>query len=291
MTVARCAAHKLLVLFGYLSCLLSLLPAVALAGPALVTSASGQVEVITAGKAAAASSPPFAVQGDQVLRLAEGASVLILNQGSAQQLKGPAEVKVSSLASAGAAKGSAQSALSSLLQKDASTARVGGTRGVADKYLLRPVESSPLLKLRSIQWPATGTSTMVAVLEMMTNDEVVWSGTGDGEVSYDGEPLPPGEYAVYVEGKYHPFTVASAAEQAASVEALAEVSHYAAALEKSGFSDQAALLSLPVAVYLQAGMPTEALYLVDAALKKQPGDPGLLELRSAIENKVGIQRR
>jgi hypothetical protein len=267
-----------------------LLPVGALAGPALVTSTSGKVEVVTGDKAEAAPAAPFAVQETQSLRLAAGASALVLNQGSAQQLTGPTEVKISSMGSAGEAKGNEQSSLASLLQKDTYTARVGATRGGVGTVLLRPAPDSTLVQLRSIQWHSEGGPMTVEIHEMMTLFESVWSGTGTGRVVYDGGPLEPGEYAVHLDGKYLPFVVASAKEKAASAAALAEVSTHATALEKSGVSDRAALLSLPAAIYMQARMPTEALYLVDAALEQKPQDPGLLKLRTDLEKKAGVQR-
>ena len=266
------------------------LPAAALAGPSLVTTASGKVEIFTSDKPKAAPTAPFAVQANQSLRLAAGATVLVLSQGSAQQIMGPAVVEISSLAGASAAKTSQQSTIARLLEKKTYTGRVGATRGGTGTGLLRPVPDSTLVQLRSIQWHSGNGPMTVEIHEMMTLFESIWSGTGTGSAVYDGHPLRPGEYAVLLDGKYLPFVVASAEEQAEITEAITEVSAYAVALEKSGVTDGAALLSLPAALYLQAGMPTEALYLVDAALKQKPQDPGLLKLRGSLEKRSGLQR-
>lgn len=264
-----------------------LLSSLALATPAMVTTCKGEVRVQGSDEALEA---PFVLEDGQVLEVADGGMVVVLYQGAATQVEGPASVDHGTLAQAGASAGSDSDMLDELLSRGTSAAPTGATRAVGDLTLARPVPGSQLLALQTIRWDCDACGEQPVEVYSFRADEVLWTGTGAGTVAYGGPALAPGPYAVRVGTEEYSFSVAKAdtATQVQSAQRSAE--NAVTDLQGQGVTDAATLLSVPTAVYLQAGMHTEALYLVDQALAETPGDPGLTALQGTLEERAGVAR-
>ena len=111
----------------------------------------------------------------------------------------------------------------------------------------------------------------------------MWSGQGELQVEYSGPKLEEGEYAIKIKDKYITFMVATK-DDASSVEAaLVEAQKLSSSLSKS---DQ---IAIQAGIWAQAGMPSEALYLIDDALKASPEDKDLMDIQRSYERMGSAQ--
>lgn len=257
----------------------------ALAAPAMVTTAKGDVKLAGADQALQA---PFVLNDGQSLELSDGALVVLLYQGAATQVTGPTTLSHAQLEQAAASSGGDASVLNELLARGTSTARAGATRAAGELQLQRPVPGGAVLNAQTIAWTCGDCGEQSVQVYSFRDDEVVWTGAGTDQVAFGGEPLSPGPYSVTVGATEFSFTVAKKDLREQVAQSMPLVDSSVAQLKEQGVSDAAVLLSVPASVYLQAGLGTEALYLVDAALAESPQDPGLLELKKTLEQRAGL---
>ncbi len=251
--------------------------------PMVVTTARGSVTLEIDGQETPLPSPPFLVAPGQVLSLREGAMVVVLFQGSATKVLGPRRWRPEDIsAGVDGAASDAVGALNDLLTRRVDTSRAGASR--AGLRLERPVARTVLLRPRTIRWSCDDCGEQQVQLYDVRADRVVWSATGASQVTYDGPDLEPGAYYLQIGGDPYTINVAPAEERQRVTRALEAARAAAAGLE----DDPAAAVSLSATVYLQAGMPSEALYLVDAALAEHPDDPALEGLRADYETRAGL---
>lgn len=270
-----------------LAVLVSLLLAVpALAGDAvaLVTLASGTVTLD--GEAVPAA--PFVLPAGKGLNLADGASVVVLHEGTATRLRGPRTVSLSDLnaPSTGASERRRQ-ALGAVLSRDVSFTKAGASRG-GELQLVRPLPGGTVLAPRDIRWTCDGCGAQQVEVYAFLADEVVWTGQGAGAVAYAGPALDPGPYLVRIGAREFSFTVADKQTAARVNQARAAADEAREGLKSQGVEDVAALVSIPAGVYLRAGLPSEALSLIDQAIAEHPGNESLTVLRSHYERQAGL---
>ncbi len=259
--------------------------------PAVVTTARGDVQLVT-GEAAAALPPlPVLLAPGQSLKLADGAMAVVLCGGQATKFTGPDTVGLDRLRRTGTEAAASSGVLSELLSRQTSTARPAASRGAAGELaLLRPVPWTAVMSLASIQWSCDGCGEQPIQVYDFRADEVVWEGAATGGVDYPGPALKPGAYYVVLGGRDFPFTVPPAEDRARVEGALATLGGAGASLTDPGLDAGLVKLGLEVAVLVAAEMPTEALYRIDAALAARPDDPDLLRLRADVETQAGLTR-
>lgn len=256
----------------------------ALAAPSLVTTTKGDVDLVAGGRQTDAPAPPFLVAEGQSLALADGAMVVVLRGGAATQHLGPATIDPAKLAAPVAA----DAAVDELLGRNASTARAGATR--AGEVLVVPVPGTRQLDLGAIRWRCAPCTDETVEIFDFADDGIVWTGRGSGSATYTGPTLAPGAWGLRVAGREYTVVIAPADEAERVRRAVAVADAAAERLKAAGTTDPATLVSVPGSLLLQAGMPTEALERVDAALAAHPGDAGLVALRDAWERQAGVGR-
>ena len=256
--------------------------------PAVVTTVVGDVKLVTDGTAGELPPPPVVLTEGQALQLVEGAMAVVLCGGSATKLTGPDTVGLDRLVASAPVESADVGALNDLLSRKTSTARPAASRGVGDASLLRPVPRTAIIAPTAIAWACDNCGTQQVQVYDFRADEVVWTGEGDGQVDYSGPELRPGAYYVVIGSRDYPFTVAPAEERARVEGALRALDGAAATLAEQGLDDPASRVALDVAVLLQAEMPTEALYRIDAALAAHPDDAALKAQRATIEARAGL---
>lgn len=267
-----------------LATLLAAAPAMA-GDSALVTLASGEVKL----GSAAAPSAPFVLDDGQALTLAEGASVVVLHQGTATRLRGPRAVALSDLAAPSVgSKASSRGALTAVLSRDVSFAKAGASRG-GDLTLIRPIPGGEIVAPKHFSWECGGCDPQTVTLTPLMGDDPVWTGTGTTSATYDGPALAPGPYLLRVGPREFALTVVDQARKRAIDDAIAQASAVTADLEAQGVSDAAALASIPATVYLRAGVPSEALWTLDAAVSASPDDAALQALHRSYEERLGLR--
>ena len=270
-----------------LAILMIAVPLTALAGaPAVVTTARGEVQLVQDGLAGEMPSPPFLLEPGQVLKLGDGAMVVILCQGNASKFTGPDTVAPETLPAVLAQNAEGVGALNDLLTRKVNTSRAGASRAGDSVQLLRPVPGTVVLAPAHIRWSCADCGEQEVQVYDFRADEVVWSGRGTDSVAYDGPALEPGAYYLQLLKRDYLFTVPPVEERDQLTAALVPVGAAVETLKTEGVTDAAVLVSLPGTVYMQAGMPTEALYLVDEALEATPEDAGLLELKKSYEERA-----
>jgi len=274
-----------------LSILLVAAPMTALAGaPAVVTTTRGEVQLVQNGLAGELPSPPFLLEPGQLLKLADGAMVVILCQGNASKFTGPDTVAPETLPAVLAQSSEGVGALNDLLTRKVNTSRAGASRAGDNVQLLRPVPGTSVLAPAHIRWSCGDCGEQEVKVYDFRADEVVWSGKGTDSATYDGPALEPGAYYLQLLKRDFMFTVPPVEEREQLTAALEPVGAAVDALKTEGITDAAILVSLPGTVYMQAGMPTEALYLVDQALESAPEDTGLIELKKTYEERADGSR-
>lgn len=260
-----------------LAVLAALLTPTALAGGAsLVTTTKGGITLVTPSGRAPAPAAPFVLTSGQSLDLAAGATVVLLHEGVAFALVGPKQVDPDGLRVPET--NAAGPALGAILTRKVTQARPGASRG---PKLLRPVAGAPLVTLGDVRWACAPCVDTPVTLLSRTAAEPVWTGHGAGSTRYDGQPLWPGEYSLQIGGDLYNFRVVEDSEHIA----------VAAALDVTPPADThpATLATIPAAIWSQAGMPTEALYLLDRARAAYPEDAELLRLTTELETRAGIR--
>lgn len=255
-----------------------LLLSAALAGPAMITASKGAVSL----EGSDAPPAPFLLNEGQALKIAEGATVVVLYEGAATQIKGPATLSVGDLTGAKAADGDELALLGDLMTRTTSVGSVGATRAVGGLSLERPLAGSVVVQPSEIRWSCTACGEQQVEIISFLDDEVVWTGKGTGHVAYDGPALQPGPYAVTVGGNEFAFKVAKTAD-VKQVETAIEAARGAV----EGL-ELAAATSVISAVYLQANMPNEALRIVDEAVASEPDNEDLKALQGSLEKRLGL---
>jgi len=262
-----------------------LVPTLAEAAPALVTTTRGGVEVVAAGTPHPAPAAPFVLQEGETLKVADGGLVVLLYEGHATQVSGPATLDHAGLKRPATTTQAGVDVLDELLTRHVSTAPTGASRGGGSATLVRPVPGSALATAHDLAWRCDGCGEQqVAVHDLLTGD-VVWTGKGTEAVTYGGPALGAGAYAVVLQGRDYAFTVIDEAERT-KVKSVVEVARSAAAGLDG--EDPAMHASIEAAVWFQAGLPSDGLWVVDQALKAHPADPGLVELRATLERRAGL---
>ena len=256
-----------------------LLLSAALAAPAMVTASNGGVTL----EGEDAPPAPYILNEGSALKLESGASIVVLYEGAATQVKGPATVRVGDLAGATVSDGDdALAALGDLMERTTSVASVGATRATGELTLTRPLSGSTVIQPAVIDWSCSDCGTQTVEIISFLDDEVVWTGSGEHHLVYDGPELSPGPYAVKVGAYEFSFKVAKSPE-VATVEA-------AVGAAKAAVSnlDVASATSVISAVYLQADMPAEALRTVDEAIAANPDNAELKVQQHALEKRLGL---
>jgi hypothetical protein len=250
------------------------------AGPALVTTARGDVQLVTPQSAAAAPAPPFLLADGQSLKLGSGAVVVVLYEGTATQRTGPGSVDPRLLGTSAPVAGTPASALDDLLLRRASMGHVGAHR---DARLERPLAMSSVARLQSVQWTECDGCT----LHIMdpADGSIVWS-TEVSPAMYTGPALRPGAWDLELGGAPYTFVVLGEAERQTLEAARAGADLAVDALGLQGVTDPSVLAAIPAAMYLEVSLPTEALYVLDAAIAAHPGNGDLLRVRAEFEDRI-----
>ncbi len=260
----------------------------AAAAPAMVTTTRGQVDIVRDEGSHTAPPPPFLLEEGDRLTLADGALVVVLFEGAATQLLGPREVAQGDFKTREATARHSAAALDSLLVRSVVSSRAGASRGAGDGvHLVRPVPGSKVLEIPYVSFRCGDCGDENVVLYDFRNDAEVWTAAGTGPIPYSGPELDPGAYLLGLGDRDHAITVVGP-EERAEVEALLTAVRAAEQDLVGDGADQAASTSLVASVYLQAGYPSEALYVIDAALALSPDDAALRELRDTFELRAGI---
>ena len=246
--------------------LLSAASAQASTTPAMVTLVQGAVTVLTGTTRTPAPAAPFLLTPGQTLDVGAGGHVVLLQQGGAHTVDGPALVDPTRLR----AQGSVADAVGGLLDKRTSLSSAGASRGGA-LTITRPVPRAPVLGVDEFRWSCAACGVQDVLMTNIYADSAGWTGRGEGKVRYDGGPLSPGTYVVTIGGEEMAFRVvprteADAALAAAHLEAIADP------------RDRAAVTA---GVLLLAGYPTDALGVLETA--------GLVELVAEVERLAGLR--
>ncbi|MDP2314253.1 MAG: hypothetical protein Q8P41_15230 [Pseudomonadota bacterium] len=233
--------------------------------PAMVTLVRGPVTLVQGGKSTAAPAAPFLLTAGQTLDLGAGAHVVFLRQGGAFTVDGPKKVDPTSFSSAPV--GGDQVGV--LLQRRTSLASAGASRG-AGVVLTRPVPRAPMLALRDIRWRCDACGPQPVAVVDLRADTTVWTGRGEGSVTYDGLALAPGTYVVRVGVEEFALRVTPRDEADAAI----------ASAHADQVADPADRAATVAAALLLAGYPTDALTALEGA--------GLTELVGGYEKLAGV---
>jgi hypothetical protein len=231
----------------------------------MVTLSTGGVTVVEGKTRTPAPAAPFLLGAGQTLELAAGAHVVILRSGGAFSADGPRTVDAKSLAPAA----SGTDAVGDLLSKRTSLAGAGAARagGLA---VTRPVPGAPTFALTEVRWRCEACGPQDVAVVDLREDEVVWTGNGDGKVTYAGPALKPGVYAVRVGTQEVSLRVAPSSERDTLL----------AGITLANPADKAAA---EAGALLLAGYPTDALTRLEAA--------GLTTLVQQTEQVAGVDAR
>jgi hypothetical protein len=261
--------------------LLSLLSASA-ATPAMVTTTNGEVKLVKEGKADTAPAAPFLLTEDMQLQLGNGAHAVVLYNGTAKRVLGPATTSTKTMEGGKAVSGAgkAGSMLDDLLAVQHSQAQAGAHRGGIQLH--RPVPGTDVVAVKDIRWACEKCGEQeVQVVDFLAG-ETVWTGKGTGSVAYDGPALTGDTYQIAVGDERFTIYIANAEKR----KLLDQATEAAEGSDDGVADDAAAALSVKTALYTHVGFPTEALYLVDAAIAEKPDDASLVALRDGLEAKL-----
>ena len=245
------------------------------AGPALVTAARGDIAVV-AGDAESKPAAPYVLDAEHALRVPAGATAVVLFEGRAVQITGPALVRIGDLEGAGAVTGQDPSVLADLVTRGSSAKPVGATRS-GGTSLARPVAGDKVAQVQSIAWTCQDCGEQEVTLSSFLDDEVVWTAKGADRVAYDGPALEPGPYALSIGGSEFSFRV----EDPASVEAARK-----AGGELPG--DPILDAMVESGVLAAGGYWSEALWTLDAAIEEHGDEADLVSLRRSFEARAGL---
>lgn len=258
---------------------------------ALALATASTVVVDTRGDVAlegreATPSAPFSLHTGESLALAEGARVVVLHHGQPVIVRGPVKLDVRTLGTTTDEPTPDARALDALFEVDVARAKPSARRA-GDLRLVRPVPGGVVLRVPSFEWSCSGVCGDEEVsLYDFREDSVVWRGRGSGSALYAGPDLRSGAYAVQVSGREFAFTVASPAARDTAEKARAAALAAARALPP----DDPAAVAIPATVLYQSGLSSEALWLIDAALAKNPDNAELQAMRVEFEQRAGIAR-
>jgi hypothetical protein len=263
----------------------------AAAAPALVTWTAGEVQLaLPARPTTPAPSAPFVLPEGGKLILSDGAAAVVLHEGTATRVRGPAVTTQSTLAAPTTGGDPGRSALAAVLERDVSFAKTGASRGDT-VHLMRPIPGGAVLRMQAISWHCGECGAQEVQVYDFLRDQVVWTGRGSGTVAYVGPALAPGPYLIRVGGLESSVTVLPT-DEANKVDLAVRAATVAAdGLRAEGESDPAVWTSVTASVYMHAGLPSEALWAVDRALLASPSNEGLRDLRALYERHAGLPSR
>lgn len=250
------------------------LVATSAASSALVTAARGAVSLVADTETQPAA--PYVLDASHALRVPDGAVAVVLFEGRAIQVTGPALVKTAELSGAGQATGQDPSVLADLMERGVSTKSAGATRA-GGTTLTRPLAGAKVAQVPTLAWDCAGCGEQAVTLTSFLDDQVVWTGTGTDGLAYDGPALEPGPYAVKVGAHEFSFRVTSGDEQA-QVQAI---------VAGSGITDPVLAAQVEAGLYAQSGFYSEALWALDAAQATSPS-PELSALQRELEQRAGL---
>lgn len=254
------------------------------ADPAVVVTTRGDVQLVQGGETTEAPAPPFALTEGQSLTVADGGLVVVLYQGAANQVRGPETVALTSLRSSTDVPKEQVGVLNDLFSRELSTDKAGASRA-GDLRMVRPVPGGTVLAPQTFGWRCEDACSEQPIeIYDFREDATVWTATGSGAVEYAGPDLKPGAYSLVVGGREFAFTVAARTTRESAERARAA----AMAAARSLPADDPASIAVPATVLLQAGLPSEALWLIDQAITERGESPELLEMRSEFERRAGI---
>jgi len=252
--------------------------------PAMVTTARGEVQLMTGDTAAELPPLPVLLAPGQSLKLGEGAMVVVLCGGQATKIEGPDTVGLDRLRRKDSDDPAAPGVLADLLSRQTSTRRPAASRG-GNLTLLRPAPWTSVLSPSVIRWHCDSCGPQVIDIYDLRADEVLWTGEGTGSVAYGGPELKPGAYYVHIGSRDFPFTVPPVEVQDRVKEALAMIDGAHTGLDTGSV---AARIGLEVGVLFAAELHSEALYRLDVAVEAHPDDPDLAKLKADFETRAGL---
>ncbi|MBM76447.1 MAG: hypothetical protein CMK59_13660 [Proteobacteria bacterium] len=246
------------------------------ASSVLVTRTTEGVMVQGAGGSEPAPEGAFPLLAGQSLVIPSEATAVVLSSGRAEKLVGP----TSFVPRDQALGGDQNDALFSVLKRQSSIEQVDTGKKEKGFVLLRPIGQTSVATLSHFRWECQGCEEQKIELVELASSQTVWSGTGRLQIDYNGSALDGGEYAIKSGAQFIPFTIISE-EDAAQV-------HAAAQRAKQLGKDLKTVdrLAVEAAVWIHAGMPSDALYLIDNALREFPGEKELLQLQQEYEGMV-----
>ncbi len=254
------------------------------AAPMLVTRTTGEVLVENAGKKSAAPKTTFALLDGQTLHVPDGGLATVVAAGKAEQVVGPKQFTTAQSVGSEDVAGQ-ESALSTALSRQNSAANVGATRSANGMMLTTPIPDTFVRTLDGLQWQCTKCPTGKIELVQLDGFTVLWSEdipSNSRRLSYSGEELTAGEYAIKVDGQYFGFEVLSKEEQHTVSNALAEANTLSTSMSPV---DQ---LSIEVGILWQYGLWSEAFAKIDQALMNSPQDESVKTLKNSYTESVWV---
>ena len=255
--------------------------------PSLVTLSQGEVLLLNAAGEAPAPPAPFALKPGERLRLAEGASAVVLHQGLARRFIGPTVADPA--AQAAPVSGLADPGVSALMSRQADTARAGASRAQpSDFALLRPVPEDELVRLPEVTWACPADAggcpeSEVSIAPFMGGSANLWEGRGAGRVAPELDSLPVGPLVIRIGDRS--FMVQGATE-ARQTELRSFLAYAEGASSELAFSEQASTVA---SLLWPLGFRTEALWYLDRAADADPEEvAGFAELLSRYERLAGV---
>jgi hypothetical protein len=254
----------------------------ALAGnPALVTTARGSVTLVH-DEATSQPAAPYVLAEGQALQIPEGSVVVVLFEGAAVQVTGPARLDHSQLSGASASSGGDADLLASLVTRGSDTRAAGATRSGEELTLSRPLALDRVGALQELAWTCADCGEQTVEIHSFMDEELVWSGAGTDRLIYGGPALEPGPYTARVGEREFAFKVLPPDDPA-----LTQARQLSEAVAGSLTADQA--LEAEIGIYATAGLLTEALWRADRALATLPEDAELKALRDELETRAGLK--
>ena len=247
--------------------------ATAEASAVLVTRTSEGVMVQDESGTEPAPGGAFPLLEGQSLVIPSNATAVVLSSGRAEKLLGPTSFVPRSQPLGG----DSTDALLAVLNRQSNIERVGTAKGDKGFLLVRPIAQTSVATLSHFRWTCQGCKEQTVELVELASSKTVWTGTGTLQIDYSGAPLDGGEYAIKLGDQLIPFTIVSE-EDASQVHAAAQ-----RAKQLGKDLKNVDRLAVESAVWIHAGMPSDALYLIDNALREFPGEKELLELQQEYE--------
>lgn len=249
------------------------------AAPLLVTRTTGAVTIQADDGSKAAPSTTFALLDGQTLQLSEGATATVVSSGKAEQIIGPKTISTQSTIGSDDVAGH-ESSLDAIIKRQNSAANVGATRNQTDLTLTHPIPNSRIKSLDTIQWDCKSCTIDTVEVVQMQGFSSVWStktSSSSRKVPYTASALPPGEYAIKMNGDYYGFDVISETDQAIVSTAINEAKSLSKRLSKT---DQ---IAIEVGILWQYGLWSDAFQTLNNALISDPQNADLVDLKRAYQ--------